>query len=143
MLMRIMHRRFERLNAKARLMNSDIADVIVSSARVHYERVNDEEYVLGAWLYTFPSDGFFALPPEGLSEFWRLFVEAVFNLDFVAFSSHPLVFHDVYGGHELEVTDEWGDAWWIVMGPVLRSECSTPLRRRSSVRAEPYLDLCD
>ncbi len=120
-------------------MNRDISDAIVSSAKSHAMRDGDK-YAAGAWLYAFPSDGCFSLAPEGLGEFWRLYIEAVFDCEFIAHPSHPLKFHDLHGGRELEVTDEWGDAWWIIMGQMPRSESSTPLRRRSSLNAEAYLE---
>jgi len=134
--------RIEKLYAKARSMNMDAADAIVSVAKAHRTRA-DDDYILGVWLHLFPIGGFFALPPEGLGEFWRLFAEAVFNRDLVACPSHPLAFHDGHGGYDLEVTDEWGDAWWLVMGSPQRSECGTPLRRRSSLGIGAYLDVTE
>lgn len=69
-----------------------------------------------------------------LRAFWRLVLEYLFHLtldrDAVGeFVPHTLVYS--YNGHDFEVTDEWGQEWYVVVrpmgvGPDVHSRSSTP-----------------
>ena len=69
--------------------------------------------------------------PSLLREFWRAVVETLFciALERGEDSVHSLVFCG--GGHEFEVTDEWGQEWYIIVRPCglsadMRSRSNTP-----------------
>ena len=138
--MQMSHHRWVQLFDKACSMNFDAAHAIVSTAKILRMQVMNLE--TPQYLYAFPVSGFFTLPSEGLSRFWQLFSSAVFDRDLVTRDSeHPLSFYDDSDdGFELTISDEWGDAWFLTVGPSQdRSRNNTPLRRRSSLALAPYL----
>ena len=69
-----------------------------------------------------------------LRAFWRLVLEFLFRLTLdrdIAGESVPHAMVFSYHGHDLEVTDQWGAEWYVVVrpmgvGPDVHSRSSTP-----------------
>ena len=56
--------------------------------------------------------------PALLRAFWRAVLELLFNSGFAVDTEpvpHPLIFFSLDRRFQLEITDEWGDGWYIII----------------------------
>jgi hypothetical protein len=72
--------------------------------------------------------------PSLLRAFWRAVLEMVLGVEVAAdvpCGGHPLVFRSLDQQFELEVTDEWGDGWNVVVHHAARAPVALERRSRA------------
>ena len=78
-------------------------------------------------LYLLSREAVACLDPLALGLFWHAFVQCVAQRELCVSDAHPFVF--VGSDGYFEVTDEWGQGWFLVVSPCDRS--ATPTRASS------------